>query len=77
MKIKNPKKRERKDQWISKIRRDEGEYFAVPENTRVCSKHFCEDTLSAKMEKARRQFWKKVLFQLFFNGLVKNNLGVL
>lgn len=56
MKIKNPKKRERKDQWISKIRRDEGEYFAVPENTRVCSKHFCEDTLSAKMEKARRQF---------------------
>ena len=38
-----PKKREQKDRWISKIRRDEGEYFAVTENTRICSKHFCED----------------------------------
>ena len=38
-----PKKRELKDQWIAKIRRDEGDYFAVTENTRVCSKHFCEE----------------------------------
>ena len=38
-----PKKRGLKDQWIAKIRRDEGDYFAVTENTRVCSKHFCEE----------------------------------
>ncbi|RMX56915.1 hypothetical protein pdam_00024219 [Pocillopora damicornis] len=38
-----PKKRELKDQWIAKIRRDKGDYFAVTENTRVCSKHFCEE----------------------------------
>ena len=38
-----PKKRELKDQWIAKIRRDEGDYFAVTENTRFCSKHFCEE----------------------------------
>ena len=38
-----PKKRELKDQWIAKIRRDEGDYFAVTENTCICSKHFCED----------------------------------
>ena len=38
-----PKKRELKDQWIAEIRRDEGDYFAVTENTRVCSKHFCEE----------------------------------
>ena len=30
-----PKKRELKDQWIAKIRRDEGGYFSVTENTRV------------------------------------------
>ena len=38
-----PKKRKLNDQWIAKIRRDEGDYFAVTENTRVCSKHFCEE----------------------------------
>ena len=38
-----PKKRELNDQWIAKIRRDEGDYFAVTENTRVCSKHFCKE----------------------------------
>ena len=38
-----PKKRELKDQWIAKVRRDEGDYFAVTENTRVCSRHFCEE----------------------------------
>ena len=38
-----PKKRELNEQWIAKIRRDEGDYFAVTENTRVCSKHFCEE----------------------------------
>ena len=38
-----PKKKRLKDHWIAKIRRDEGDYFAVTENTRVCSKHFCEE----------------------------------
>ena len=38
-----PKKRELKDQWIVKIRREEGDLFAVTENTHVCSKHFCEE----------------------------------
>ena len=38
-----PRKKGLKDQWIAKIRRDEGDYFAVTENTRVCSKHFCEE----------------------------------
>ena len=38
-----PKKKGLKDRWIAKIRRDEGDYFAVTENTRVCSKHFCEE----------------------------------
>ena len=38
-----PKKRELNDQWIAKIRREEGDYFAVTENTRVCSKHFCKE----------------------------------
>ena len=39
-----PKKKGLKDQWIAKIRRDEGDYFAVTENTRrVCSKQFCEE----------------------------------
>ena len=35
-----PKKRELKDRDRD---RDEGDYFAVTENTRVCSKHFCEE----------------------------------
>ena len=34
-------------------------------------------TKLAKMEKATKLFWRKVLFQLFSNGLVKNDLGVL
>ena len=38
-----PKKRELKDQWIAKICWDDGDYFAITENTRVCSKHFCEE----------------------------------
>ena len=38
-----PKKKGLKDHWIAKIRRDEGDYFAVTENTRVCSKHVCEE----------------------------------
>ena len=50
-----PKKREQKDRWISKIRRDEGEYFAVTENTRICSKNFCEDDYTVSEDgKARR-----------------------
>jgi len=32
-----PKKRELKDQWIAKIRRDEGDYFTATENTNACS----------------------------------------
>lgn len=35
--------RELNDQWIAKICRDERDYFAVTESTRVCSKHFCEE----------------------------------
>ena len=34
-------------------------------------------TQLAKMEKARKSFSRKVLFQLFLNGLEKNDLGVL
>ena len=34
-------------------------------------------TKLAKMEKATKLFGRKVLFQLFSNGLVKNDLGVL
>ena len=36
------KRKEQKELWISKIRRDEGEYFTVTSNTRVCSRHFRE-----------------------------------
>lgn len=55
-----PKKREQKQRWISKIRRDEGEYFAVTENTRVCSKHFCgEDYTVSEDGKGERIVLKK------------------
>ena len=73
-----PKKRELKDQWIAKIRRDEGDYFAVTENRRVCSKHLCEEDFKGSEDgKGRKLFRRKVLFQLFLNGPVKNDLGVL
>ena len=39
----SPRKKGLKDQWIAKIRRDEGDYFAATQNTCVCSKHFCEE----------------------------------
>ena len=37
-----PKEEGQIDQRICKICRDEGEYFAITKNTRVYSKHFCE-----------------------------------
>ena len=55
-----PKKRELKDQQIAKIRRDEGDYFAVSENTRVCLKHFCEEDYTVSEDgKGQKIFLKR------------------
>ena len=52
-----PKNRELKDQWIAKIRRDEGDYF---ENRRVCSKNFCgEDFTVSEDGKGKKIVPKK------------------
>ena len=54
------KKRELKDQWIVTIRHNKGDYFAVTENIRVCSKHFCkEDFTVSKDEKGKKIILKK------------------
>lgn len=50
----SPKKKELRERSIAKIRRNEGYYFAIIENTHVYSKHFCdEDYTVSKMEKVR------------------------
>ncbi|CAH3035747.1 unnamed protein product, partial [Pocillopora meandrina] len=37
-----PKHYALRNQWIIKIRRNEGSYFTITNNTRVCSRHFLE-----------------------------------
>ncbi|XP_068696963.1 uncharacterized protein [Montipora foliosa] len=54
------KKKEQKELWISKIRRDEGEYFTVTSNTRVCSRHFREEDYTISEDgKGKRTVLKK------------------
>ena len=48
------------DQGIVKIRRNEGDIFADTENTRVCSRHFCEeDTTVSEDGKGKKSVLKK------------------
>ena len=45
---------------VSKIRRDEGEYFTVTSNTRVCSRHFREEDYTISEDgKGKRTVFRK------------------
>ena len=55
-----PKKKDRKEQWICKIRRDDGEYFTVTGNTCVSSRHFHkEDYIISEDGKGKRTVLRK------------------
>ena len=52
--FKFPTEKHLKKKWLHAIRREEGKFFTVTENTRVCSRHFREGdikkTLAGKNE---------------------------
>jgi hypothetical protein len=55
-----PKKKQLKEQWICKIRRDEGRMFVVNDNTRICSKYFTnEDYALSELGKGQKLVLKK------------------
>ena len=54
------RKKDKKELWICKIRRDEGEYFTVTGNTRGCSRHFRgEDYTISEDGKGKRSILRK------------------
>ena len=54
------KKKEQKELWISKIRQEEGEYFTVTSNTRVCLRHFHEEDYTMSLDgKGKRTVLRK------------------
>eukprot|EP00795_Rhopilema_esculentum_P015521 gene15521-6784_t len=48
------KDKQLKAQWLVKIRRDEGPYFKITSNTRVCSRHFGADDYKEPDSSGRR-----------------------
>lgn len=49
-----PKEASLRKQWIIKIRRDEGPYFTITSNTRVCSTHFLESDFRPPNKSGKR-----------------------
>ena len=74
----NTRTRIRKDEK-SKIRRDEGLFSTVTNNTGVCSMHFCEEDYTASEGgKGKKTFLKKRCCPVYFSVVqLKNGPGLL